>query len=188
MITAISIELAMRPSAGADGCPAGRENPLRPTGNRKQIDRLGDDQQRTASPSSTPRQRPKPNKDSSHKIPSSTNYWCRRHRSIQLSVGSSDQTPDLRNTDSGIKGVPRSRAGYLPAVRRIARSRPRPWRPWLYATTPHDGHPCGPSHNSTYLPPSPVSEIPRIRYRCKAIASAAVGIIEIADAAMMSCH
>ena len=49
-------------------------------------------------------------------------------------------------------------------------------------------YPCGPSRNSTYLPPSPVSEIPRIRYRCKAIARAAVGIIEIVDAAMMSCH
>ena len=32
MITAINIELAMRPSAGANGCPAGRGNPLRPTG------------------------------------------------------------------------------------------------------------------------------------------------------------
>src|SRR5665647_3099004 len=109
MVTDVSIESAMRPSAGADGCPAGLGNPLRPTGNRKQIDRLGDDQQRTASPSSTPRQRPEPNTDF-------------------------------------------------------------------------------PRRNSIYLPPSPVSEIPRIRYRCKAIARAAVGTIEIADAAMMSCH
>jgi len=72
----------------------------------------------------------------------------------------------------------------------------------LVATDPEGLDPLTPAHalqtilidgsaktgKYTYLPPSPVSEIPLIRYRCKAIASAAVGIIEIADAAMMSCH
>jgi hypothetical protein len=115
MITSISIELAMRPSAGANGCllfPVGLNGFPRPAG------------------------------------PDSGIRGCQ------------EAGPDISRQFGGLLGPGRD----------------------------HGGRPCGPSCNSTYLPPSPVSEIPRIRYRCKAIARAAVGIIEIVDAAMMSCH